>query len=727
MYDSRLEAYIISENDVGKYSVDDLNKLSKKVILDFSSTRRLKASTISRITNPNVSIRIRGGYDDKERIEYYTNLNKNNPDVRRGVLGKAGLTYYEDSNIYSINEMVQILTKMEKIESDVHKEWSDSKYTLYIYDKLREEIIYHPKYEKQESYDIRTLRGLISGKSVCAGYAIIFKEFMDRRGISCDYVEGATTLEDAKKGKTSHAWNLVTINDTLLPIDLTWDASSYRMGNFSSFEYFSKLSKFIKSHFPSRFERVQDYSNSLYGLSKSYTDKIARQFQRKKELTQSVFILENADKEKIMVAQLGASSDKNSKFYRYACAKYDKDKGFYDYNLFCAENSLLKVFNYLQHGKIDKSHFIVQGVKEMFSSRNINDSINSGSCYLGKVLKDGTSGFKIEKDSDKVKKFPILSKERQRADGSKFLVLETSDKPRVVEGKLLHYGMVVNFAKDKRLLKQYRVVTENSLLEDDSYAFINDFLSEERLDERASKFGGYLGSYSDDGKISSDKKLENIYKISDSNGFTNEDLIPPGTVENNETIGDISFEKLEEFAKKYTLEYDDNMQYHVVDRKTGVEVTSEKAKTALTFASLWLGCAGVKYRANDEINGLSYAFNEGSQLVYDFLKKRCIEDLENNRKIDFSKINENEMKKASYDSYKYTYEILWKLLRNPASRKIVEDYFLLQTPYFKSNFVNSNVNMRNVVNGNPNAINSELEEMFEEVALQDVDNEIKMK
>ena len=167
-YDDRLKCYIISSSDLDKYSVDYLNKFSNRLLIEYPNTASLTTDFIGNITNPKVGYRIVGGFD-QSKIDYWTEKNKSNPKIRKGRLNVAGLTYYEDSNIYNRETMLEILKEIESIEKGIMPGWSDIKKALYVYDRLREKVIYHPDYEKQESFDIRTLRGLVSKKTVCAG------------------------------------------------------------------------------------------------------------------------------------------------------------------------------------------------------------------------------------------------------------------------------------------------------------------------------------------------------------------------------------------------------------------------------------------------------------------------------------------------------------------------------------------------------------------------------
>ena len=91
------------------------------------------------------------------------------------------------------NEAIQIISEMEKIEEGLKGQNFDQlEKIVYIYGKLKSGIMYDPKYEYKSSKDIRSLRGFITKKTVCAGYAVMFKEMMDRQGIECHYVSGKT-------------------------------------------------------------------------------------------------------------------------------------------------------------------------------------------------------------------------------------------------------------------------------------------------------------------------------------------------------------------------------------------------------------------------------------------------------------------------------------------------------------------------------------------------------
>lgn len=71
----------------------------------------------------------------------------------------------------------------------------------------------------------RSLNGLLYHSLVCAGYALCFKEGMDRLGIPCYY----------QNHQGLHDWNVAELDGKIVGLDLTWD--SYRKEK-CAFSYF---------------------------------------------------------------------------------------------------------------------------------------------------------------------------------------------------------------------------------------------------------------------------------------------------------------------------------------------------------------------------------------------------------------------------------------------------------------------------------------------------------
>ena len=685
-YDYRLNAYIVDEKELRDYSFNYLNNFKNKVILDVSSTKCLNMNMFSKLNNPNLMIRVRGGYD-KERAEYWSRKNGLQPEVRKGRKGIRGLSYYEDANIYSVSELVKIDDEIKKIEAGIMPEWSQIKKALYVYDRLREEVIYHPKYETQQSYEIRTLRGLISKKTVCAGYALIFKEIMDRLGIECDYVEGCTTKVDSKKDVTNHAWNLIKINGRHYPIDLTWDACRYRQGETDSFGYFSNLQKFRETHFPCSIEKVKDYS-ILFGLRSDFVKKTIRQFKRKKEFSTSIIRITGDNKEDIRLVQTGRVDKTSEKpMYRYVMAIRDKNGTFRDYRIIHSQANFLSIYNGFLKGKYTDNSPALKGHLALFSYENVNKALKRGTTYIGNVVpsKSDSKGFEFKYDYDIANEFPNNYREEVRQSGEHILINESMR--RVVLGKTLYFGSIASFSDSKlKHFRQYKVVSDKSLLNDKSYNYINEFLDEDRLDRKVREAGGYIGYYNN-GVRTYDPKMNEYFNIRSVGDITINDIVPFTSVSNDGRISKINFDDLKKAYHIYDVQYSKaSKSCIVIDKKMGKECTNKRIETVAVFADMWRSVAGVKWLDADE-RGEYYAFCDGAALVFDYLMKNCIDSLERAGMIDFSKLSGYDMEKQGYSNYKHASEIIENIKKYPFFQKVLHDFCDLQVESYYSESV----------------------------------------
>jgi len=99
---------------------------------------------------------------------------------------------------------------------------------------------------------------LRTGKSVCAGYAGLFKNLLDIAGVTSielnGYAKGYSYDEGDHFTRTNHAWNAVQIDERWYLIDSTWatghlEGRTYKK-RLQEYWFFTPPEKFIFSHFP---------------------------------------------------------------------------------------------------------------------------------------------------------------------------------------------------------------------------------------------------------------------------------------------------------------------------------------------------------------------------------------------------------------------------------------------------------------------------------------------
>jgi len=102
-----------------------------------------------------------------------------------------------------------------QLETDYEKE-------VFIHDALAAMAVY----DSDSSRDQSAYSVLVSGRSVCAGYARAFQYLMTECGIPCYYCTGDCGGD--------HAWNIVMLDGGYYNVDLTWDDAS------GSYSYFNR-------------------------------------------------------------------------------------------------------------------------------------------------------------------------------------------------------------------------------------------------------------------------------------------------------------------------------------------------------------------------------------------------------------------------------------------------------------------------------------------------------
>lgn len=131
------------------------------------------------------------------------------------VVGEFVYESIPDRYNYTIDEYVGLRGKIDDILTDIDMSAPEIEKFLTIYKKLGKSIVYardadgEPS-DEDEAHNLKG--GLLAGKCVCEGYALILKQVLKCAGIECRYVEGE-----------GHAWNQVKIDGEWYNCDLTWD------------------------------------------------------------------------------------------------------------------------------------------------------------------------------------------------------------------------------------------------------------------------------------------------------------------------------------------------------------------------------------------------------------------------------------------------------------------------------------------------------------------------
>ena len=209
------KSWYIVEGEITEEDVKKINNLSKNVVLVLKNTKGQNADAIQKITTTNVEFSVMGG------LNY---LNKN----------KFRSSNYIARTIIKPKDLSAVIKYFEKIESKIRYNWTDTQKCMYVYKTLTEAL--HYNFDHEPAYVdgkdvIRSLNGLLHGRLVCSGFALVFKEAMDRIGIPCLY----------QNRQGHHSWNIVELDGKLRGVELTWDCcDKHKNNNKCGFMYFGR-------------------------------------------------------------------------------------------------------------------------------------------------------------------------------------------------------------------------------------------------------------------------------------------------------------------------------------------------------------------------------------------------------------------------------------------------------------------------------------------------------
>ena len=599
------------------------------VILRFRNTITLtkdRIKAIEAINRDRIKIQIVGGYDEK-RIRDYPRYEE----------------IHSTDNIYTFDEMKQILTVIEEIEKGLNPEWDESQKLFYFIEYLKNHISYHPFFENSPSPEIRSLRGLISKQTVCAGYAIILKELCDRHGIKCYYVEGCTKREMLEKGYLTHAWNIVNIKGKNIPIDLTWSAGKHRRGEMLSTTDLGNASQFVKNHLPGKYEAIQDYEHTLTSIDGSLARNMSFMYSRDKEISNLTYYGIREDGTRYILIQTGQKVVDNQYVYSYMFHEIVDKKLTHPVILYSTTNVNAEVAAYRRKEKLDlllqKSMFIrdpeyEQKIREeleeyedaqeikyqidnvLFSRKNIRESLVRRDYFVGEIYQRENGEIKVKIDTELSQKIDEKQKTYKRNDGTMFVAQGCIQKGRFYQSKINESVLTTTGVK----LLQNTIFTDYDFLSD-RRGFIGDvFLSRKRLDEDCKKNNGYLGYVDELGNVYLKRKNLEVFQknLYDRYRITEDHF--------REYVSDLTYEELQRLLKTYEPTFGDGriIYRHKISKRI---VKDRVLELKIKFAYIWLQAAGEKKytRSSGEYPDINYAFVSDTKKAYELIYK-CIND-----------------------------------------------------------------------------------------------------
>jgi len=545
------------------------------------------------IEYPNMYIRIEGGYDDN-RIRNYPEYSK----------------IHKYANIYSISEVARILKEIKNIESGIYPDWSCEQKLFYFISFLQDRMVYFLDNASSSLNEVRSLRGLYTRKTVCAGFSLILKELCDRNGIECDYVEGSTKEKEAEQGILSHAWNIVKMRGNYFPIDLTGNANKYIRGEDTYISYLCNASKFVTNHIPGNYEKLQNYESNLKSISSLFIRKVLDDMNQNKFFDSTKFYRDRKDGSKYLIYQLESILIGNHQIYKYVYCNLLSNNQF-DFPIILYSSTNLSDFSYKMSKNLIHDRYKALIDELLFSKNNILQAIKKRNNYIGSLLYSSkTNDYKVVVEVNISKLFSNKKfKSFKRSNGSMFTVEYLDEFSKNINGHRMYcYNIYEYFYDENNIkLKVNKVYTNFNLFSESSREFASTYLGRKRIDDRVRNYGGYLGSYIVDGKA-------NIDELEDKFSPSNRVELPESYIIDLHT--ELSFQDLKQLAGHYKIVCNNNKLY-ALGIKGGELIDSREFCAKVRFANLWV--YAISGRATIDDDSLEVIFSEyNEKLFYDF-------------------------------------------------------------------------------------------------------------
>ena len=664
-----MKPYVMWDIDFrDKINVEELNRKigdfirlnpSVDLVLQVPSTQGATSSFVQKL-DPRIKIRIAGAYN-AERLEAYKNV--------KFTTGADCKEAFIDSVIYTRNETIRILSEIEKIESGLMSNWSDMQKALYIYDILKTTIVYDAKYKQKGWSDVRSLRGLITKQTVCAGYSLIYKEILERNGIPCEFVVGS-----------AHAWNIIKLDDRYISADITHDHYNYRRGKSNTHEAFGqKDSLFNHKRKLEPQETFRKYIGNLTPLDPFFVQDMAEKISNERTHERETFKLVRTDGSCFMVTQIGKKIVRDNSFnivyYRYYYSEINPNGTYQEPKIIYSYFDLMSHLDAVRFNEIPKNSKKVSILDLLFSRENIRASMMLGTPFIGNESIDGRSIQnlnEIRKSERDIKRVGRPTRTFVRKDGSS-IVIEEIKNPELVmvqnKEKKVYCYKCYQYDQYKGILKSNTIYTEMNLLTTIDPNVSYTLLQPSRIIKRSKTSGGYIGYLDGSGKIKINPTLAKYYSTDKKEDDPAKNPTRPMMLP--------EMSELDYLARKYEIMYEEGTNKIIVrDIKTKEVLDDYRKELKAIFANMWLVSAGLKTAQGEVRKGVKDAFSNDKKHIYSYICRHLIYKLQSKGEIDTVELYKNVRNQPMYE------KIVLNLCKNDFNLKILEEMMVaIARPY----------------------------------------------
>ncbi len=211
----RIEGVLTEDN------IAEINERRNNATYIMESTAGLTSDVLRKVKPEGVLFSVKGGLD-------YEKIKKYNTDS------------YRERTMMSPKGLEKAVGYFEHVESGIDPEWSDLQKAMYAYGCLADDFTYGETTDEimGKGAAARGLNGIMYGELVCAGFAFVYQEMMNRQGIECHYANQ----------KDTHAYNVLGIGGEYYGVDVTWDNVNKAPSESCGFRQFGHDDEFYERH-----------------------------------------------------------------------------------------------------------------------------------------------------------------------------------------------------------------------------------------------------------------------------------------------------------------------------------------------------------------------------------------------------------------------------------------------------------------------------------------------
>ena len=593
-------------------------------------------------------------------------LNVNIYGAHRNVELHFGRNIYKEATTYSLKELKEIMYEIEDIENGINPNFDDLQKLVYFLGEIGNRVVYDAKVSKsialEQSFtmdlkDTSTLRSLVSGSGVCAGYSLILKEMCDRNNIECEFMIGDIKKKglDKENLRARHAWNAVVINGNIIPIDSTWMICKKNKGNTYSYLSLLSTSEFVAKHFPLIHEKYKD--KSMYKtINPELLKKLFSFINKDVKYNRTTFRSKRKDGTEFQITQIEQIIVEHTPVYKYMYRDIKEDGTFGKPIILYSKTNVANIVQQISDVKDKKTlqrNLIINDTIDnvLFSKVNIERATKDRTCYLGEVI----NNTEVAIDNELGKKAHQLQARFKRNDGSYFIIQES----KLVNKDGVRCYDLYEYIKSKGKIRctKTTIFTEMDLFHTNE-DIANTILDRSNIERKKKETNGYIG-YIENAERHSNQRLAKYFK---------EDIYRELAAKSNDITDEfIKFDEMKRLVKTYKMEYVNN-EKKFFNRVTGREITDKEICLKVDFAYLWLNSATVYKRDNESIKGFDSAFSEASEELFNKISSFIKNNMTKYQEFDLHALYDYIEKNSNHS---YSFEIISRLFSTKENCELI--------------------------------------------------------